>query len=133
VANLYPAGSPTSWSWINIPNADVSAVAKIPQASQFSGYPLTIGTDVPHDTPTGIGFTAYPIHLGVDTNSSISSLTVTSQLIVSPTTTALPTPSASLAGQIYILSGGGTAATKIYVCTLNSKNAYEWTQIGMST
>ena len=27
----------------------------------FSGYPLTLGTDVPHDTPTGIGFTAYPI------------------------------------------------------------------------
>ncbi len=52
-------------------NTDIAATAAIANskivglanlgANAFSGYPLTLGTDVPHDTPTGIGFTAYPI------------------------------------------------------------------------
>lgn len=52
-------------------NTDIAATAAIANskivglanlgANVFSGYPLTLGTDVPHDTPTGIGFTAYPI------------------------------------------------------------------------
>ncbi len=66
MVNRYPQGNPLQWSWKAIPNSDVPAVTNIPQASVFTGYPLTIGTDVPHDTPTGIGFSAYPLVAGVD-------------------------------------------------------------------
>jgi hypothetical protein len=72
-----PHGSPTSWTWGYAEQADMDP--NQPPA-KLSSYPLTLGKDVPHDTPTGIGFSAYPIVLGTDTNTTIPNLTVTNVL-----------------------------------------------------
>jgi hypothetical protein len=63
-----PVGSPTSWAWNNVSQADMNP--NQPPA-KLSAYPLVLGTDVPHDTPTGIGFTAYPVNLSVDTDRTL--------------------------------------------------------------
>lgn len=64
----FPAGS--------ILSGQVAALVSI-GAHVFSAYPLALGTDVPHDTPTGIGFSAYPIvNADVATGAAIANTKV---------------------------------------------------------
>jgi hypothetical protein len=112
--------SPTEVGFSEYPivNSDIAATAAIANAKVvalanlsthvFSTYPLAVGTDVAHDTPTGIGFSTFPIATADIANAAVTEAKVASSLVDGAT-----------------LSGGAGTALSINLVHANSWTAQQ--------